>query len=138
MFVISFFSKQFPPVENKLHGSGLLRHYEVLYPPFRPACTGLHNIGMEKKKRASFRFTAEPGTLVQIQQPAAGNEPIFGLAVDEAYRGCSFVITGKKPLWKEGEILKLKVGKLAAMLGEIRWIKKVEKNIWTIGVRYLE
>ncbi len=95
---------------------------------------------MEKKKRISFRFSAEPGTLVQIQKVSSttGSIGLYGLAVDEAYRGCSFVITGKKPLWKEGETLKIKVGKLAPLVGEIRWVKKVERNIWTIGVKYLE
>jgi len=118
----------------------LLRQYEVICSPFPAIRTAAHNKDMKKKKRVSFRFSAEPGTLVQIQNIAPGlkQEGVYGLAIDEAYRGCSFVITGKKPLWKEGEILKIKVGKLAPLRGEIRWIKKLERNVWTVGVKYLE
>jgi hypothetical protein len=114
----------------------LLRQYEFLFTPFPAARRQRHNSAMEQKKRKSFRFKAEPGTLVVFQK-VSNPVKITGLAIDESYRGCSFVMVSKEP-FEKGDHIKVKVGKLAALLGEVRWVKDLKDSVWTIGVEFLE
>jgi hypothetical protein len=91
---------------------------------------------MEQKKRKSFRFKAEPGTLVSLQK-LSSSDKFTGIAINESYRGCSFVMVTKDPFQK-GDQKKVKVGKLAALLAEVRWAKDLKDSILMMGVEFFE
>lgn len=92
------------------------------------------------EKRNSVRFSADLGALALILTDDEGhklNISLPALVVDESFKGCSLIAV-KNPLIKRGHILQVKVGHLAPMYAEIRWIKVFDAKICYFGLSYIE
>ncbi|MGE4131802.1 MAG: PilZ domain-containing protein [Bdellovibrionales bacterium] len=100
---------------------------------------------MEKRARASnrrksIRFEPDLGCFVFLEVEPKGTlfcPKISGLTIDESFRGCSFVALADPTLVKDVTV-KIKTGHLKAMLGEVRWVKKLSPKIMHVGIEYLE
>lgn len=98
---------------------------------------------MEKRslrKRKATRFKAAPGTLVQVSLASTSKNfkpQVIGLAIDEAYKGGSFVTIADKRL-SIGANLYVKVGRVAALKAQVRWVKELEYDLCVYGMEFLE
>ena len=90
-------------------------------------------------QRKSIRFQPDFASFVfvQLKPKGAFNPKISGLTVDESFRGCSFVALIDKGL-EVDQTVKNQTGKLAPMLAEIRWTKKLTDKLMQVGIEYLE
>lgn len=62
---------------------------------------------------------------------------LTAIILNESYSGCALVLASNEVLKKDTK-LKIKIGKLDPMKGEIVWCKVLEENIQKIGIRLLE
>jgi len=88
---------------------------------------------MTNIKRKNIRFVPDENTLI-VLKTQNGNE-IVGLACTESFSGCGGVFKAHKELVLDITV-ELQVGKLEAQLAVIKWIKKLDENIWELGFQY--
>ena len=81
--------------------------------------------------RKHIRFNPDLGDVAWID----GQVP--GLIVNESYTGCSLIVLNTLKVEK-GDQVQVQVGKLNAMKAEVRWVKKVDRDIIRIGLLYQE
>lgn len=91
-----------------------------------------------KVKRKYTRFTPDPDDYVLILSGAQGrvlkNSKIC-LLVQESFGGCSIVLTqDEQPL--VGSTMQVQVGRQSAMQAEIRWVKKLDTGVFSLGLQY--
>src|SRR5690349_21298675 len=93
------------------------------------------------QKRKSVRYKPDPGDFARID-PDPGLRDKFNpqypaLVIEEAAKGCGLVVTGDVTL-DEGDVCKVQVGKVGPVLAEVRWRLQIDKQIFKIGLMYLE
>lgn len=92
----------------------------------------------EMVNRKGLRFPAETGTLIHIDlhpEVPDFNPGIVGLVIDEAAKGCGAIILTHRQI-AEGDFCKVKVGRLAPIKAEIKWIKQLDAQVMKIGLLY--
>ena len=89
--------------------------------------------------RKSVRFKPDPLTVALVDLKKSKNfEPnLVGIVINESYSGCAIVVVSDLVL-KKGTKVKIQVGQIPPLKGEIMWIKNLEENIHKIGVKLLE
>ena len=90
--------------------------------------------------RKSIRFKPDPLTvaLIDLKPKSAGFNPsLVGIVINESYTGCAIVVASDLKL-KKGTKLKIKVGNLSPLKGEIVWLKTLEENIHKVGILLLD
>lgn len=92
-------------------------------------------VSTKRPTRSAIRFSPDPGTLAQLQFEDS-KEAEFGLVLNESAGGCALVLTTKSKIYEGGSCL-CKVGNLASTPASIRWVKKLEANLFKIGLKYL-
>lgn len=87
-----------------------------------------------KNKRKFIRFEPDENTyvLVDIQDEAIHS----GLALSESQGGCCGVFKSNS-LYKTGEMVYIKVGKMDPISAEIRWVKELDNDVMKLGFEYL-
>lgn len=89
--------------------------------------------------RKAFRFKPDPMAIAYIDTKN-GNEfapSLVAVVINESFTGCAVVLASDVPLKTDMKI-KIKVGNLEPMKGQIVWIKTLEENIHKVGVKLLE
>lgn len=94
---------------------------------------------MKKQDRKATRFQPDPMTLALVDlKPTREFKPtLTGIVLNESYTGCAILVASDLP-FKKASKLRIKVGQLEPLKGQIAWIKHLEENIYKIGVRLLE
>lgn len=89
--------------------------------------------------RRSVRFQPDPMAVAQVDFKVSKDfkPTLVGIVLNESYTGCALVVASDEIL-KKGRKLKVKVGALSALKGEIAWVKTLEENIQKIGIKLLE
>lgn len=87
-----------------------------------------------KKATRKIRFEPDPGTLAEIRFDQLGLV-VFGLVLNESSGGCAVVVSMSKKMIT-GTTCRCKVGHLSWADAEVRWSKKVDTNLWKIGLEY--
>lgn len=87
-----------------------------------------------KKLGRKIRFEPDPGTLAEIRFEQLGLT-IFGLVLNESSGGCAVVVSTSKKIIT-GTECKAKVGHLSWAAAEVRWSKKVDTNLYKLGLEY--
>lgn len=89
--------------------------------------------------RKSVRFQPDPlsSALMDLKNSKEFNPTIIGIILNESFKGCSIVVASDEDLKKDQKV-KIKIGALDPLKGQIVWIKHLEENIYKIGVRLLE
>ena len=90
-------------------------------------------------KRKYFRYMPKPFIYVLITK--GGEEEQFqtefaGLIIQEAYGGCGIVTSLDLPV-KKHDIVIMKSSDMPTARAEVRWRKKLDKDLIKIGVKYL-
>jgi hypothetical protein len=93
-----------------------------------------------KNSRRKVRFTADPFHHASIDfnpQPNEFNPEIVALICNESYNGCCVVALKKQQL-QSGARIRIKIGGLAPMMGEVRWVLDLDVEVVKIGIELLE
>ena len=90
------------------------------------------------QKRSRIRFSPTEDALVYVYLPLE-DEIIEkkGLLFDESANGCSVIMLRNKTLISGQDVL-IKVGDLAHLEAQVRWIKEIHDNTFLIGFMYHE
>lgn len=91
-------------------------------------------------KRKSVRFKPDLGTFAWIDTGAftqTFKPEVVALVTEESSKGCR-LLTFSDNEFEEGLRMKVKLGELAPLLSEVRWVKQLEEDVYHIGVMYLE
>ncbi len=89
--------------------------------------------------RKSTRFQPDPMTIAQLDF-AMGKDfrpTLIGLVINESYTGCAMIFVTDEPPKKDLK-MRIKVGALSPLKGQVAWVKNLEENIYKVGVRLLE
>lgn len=97
-------------------------------------------LNKEKQNRRWTRYLSDLTTIVQID--AKNRKGKFtpthnALLLNEAFKGCGFVLNATDVL-QIGDLVTVKVGELEPMEAEVRWIEKLDGQVYKIGVFYLD
>lgn len=97
---------------------------------------------MSKKNRKHLRYNPDPLDFALISFDSRKNVSEFaptetGLLLQESYGGAGMVVK-KVHDYKVGEFIWVKVGQLAPMYAEVRWIKELDDYLLRIGLQYYE
>jgi len=97
-------------------------------------------VGEESAKRRFIRAKPDPLDYAALQLKDAGTfaPDMVGLIVDEAPMGGASIVVLATPKIKEGQLVRLKVGRLSPLRAEVRWVKPVEKDLLRVGFQFLE
>lgn len=87
-----------------------------------------------KKTVRKIRFQPDPGTLAEIRFEQLG-VVLFGLVLNESAGGCAVVVSTSKKIIT-GTMCKAKVGNLSWAGAEVRWSKKVDTDLYKLGLEY--
>lgn len=93
-----------------------------------------------KNGRRKVRFTADPFHHAAIDlnpQLDEFNPEIVALICNESYNGCCVVALRKQQLQK-GARVRIKIGDLAPMMGEIKWVLDLDVEVVKMGIELLE
>lgn len=91
-------------------------------------------------KRKHTRFQPEGGGLARIDSRVANEEfcPEFhGLVVTEAYGGCGLIVCENVPI-QPGQSIRIQVGNLSPLVGQVRWRKTLDESTVKLGIQYQE
>ena len=86
-------------------------------------------------RRKNLRFNSDDSTMAKISSDLEdqGMEKSFtGLSINESFRGVSVVVASHNEVMI-GERYLVKVGKLSPIVGELRWIKKLDDDVFRLG-----
>jgi len=95
---------------------------------------------MSKPGRRNLRFTSDQSLHAEIQfdyQNSDFTSELAGIICNESYSGCCLAITHHDRV-REGARFKVRVANLAPLLGEVKWVHKVDPEVWKIGIQFLE
>ncbi len=85
-------------------------------------------------KRKFIRFEPDENTYVLLN--IQDEEIHSGLCLTESQGGCSAVFKNN-PLYRAGEMVMVKVGKLDPTSAEIRWVSELDKDVVKVGFEFL-
>ncbi|MGK7941902.1 MAG: PilZ domain-containing protein [Crocosphaera sp.] len=88
-------------------------------------------------QRKHQRYYNSQGSAVELLTDVEEmTQSVKGMIIDDSFGGCCLiVITEDKIL--NGQLCKLKIKNLDPILCQIVWLKKLDKNIIRLGLRYL-
>ncbi len=95
---------------------------------------------MDSKGRSFTRFKPDPldVALIDFKPKAVKFEPQkVALLLNESFSGCALLMNTHDPIEK-GKKVRIQVGRLSPMLGEIVWVKHLEEDLFKVGVKLLE
>lgn len=108
------------------------------FPPISVKIFEMAKTARETKQRKNIRFNPDQGAVAQVCFGTKTFKPDHhALILSESYRGCSIVLT-LAPDVAVGDRLRIKVGNLAPMLAEVRWVIPLDDEIQKIGFMYLQ
>lgn len=90
--------------------------------------------------RRFIRYQPDPEAIALIDTRGTGRDfkpTITAIILNESYSGCAIVFADNEIL-KKGAKVKIKIGPLEIMKGEIAWCKILEENIQKVGITLLE
>ena len=91
--------------------------------------------------RAATRFKADPLDYALVDlNPQSENTfapQLSALILNESYTGSALVLVTDQPLRSE-QVIKVKIGKLDPMSAKLVWFKALDKDLFKVGVQYLE
>jgi energy-converting hydrogenase Eha subunit H len=90
--------------------------------------------------RKFLRFKPDENAIALIDLKATTkdfNPTLTALILNESFSGCALVLASNTTL-KVHTKIKIKIGNLHVMKGELVWCKTLEENIQKIGVKLLE
>lgn len=93
-----------------------------------------------KSKRRKVRFASDPSQHAEIElHPTPGDftPDLAAVICNESYRGCCIVAVKNKQL-QEGARIRIKVGRLAPLLGEVKWVTDLDVEVAKFGIEFLE
>ncbi len=88
-----------------------------------------------KNQRKHIRFPSENGTIAVIT--VASKKDVVGLVITEAQGGCSICVLRTSDV-VSGDRCKITVGKVGPFLAEVAWVKHLDDEVSTIGIKFLE
>lgn len=94
----------------------------------------------KRKDRRWTRYLNDHTSVVQldIKNRSIKFTPTHNaLLINEAFKGCGVVVNASDE-FTVGEILKVKVGELEPLEAEIRWIEKLDNQVYKLGLFYLD
>ena len=93
------------------------------------------------KKRDHIRSKPDPNDYVEVDLNADSSpfsSKFVALLVEEApMGGCSFACLLEHGL-EVGQVIRVKVGRMAELRAEIVWIRELDDQVTRYGVKYLE
>jgi hypothetical protein len=97
---------------------------------------------MPKDARKSRRFPPDEGTLAWIDPNVHDDKRHFkptiaALVTDEALHGCGMITLSRDPIGPDAECM-IRVGDLAPLRSQIRWVKDLSGDARKVGVMFLE
>ena len=97
---------------------------------------------MLDEARTSRRFPPDEGTIAWIDPNMQGDKRDFkptiaALVTDESLRGCGIVVLSRDDMCQGAECM-IRVGRLAPLLSQVRWVKDLSANARKVGVMFLE
>jgi hypothetical protein len=97
---------------------------------------------MSNGVRRSLRFPPDEGAVAWIDPSVHEDKHAFkptvaALVIDEALNGCGLITLAQDWL-REGAECMVRVGQLAPLRAEIRWVKDLNDDVLKIGVVFLE
>lgn len=98
------------------------------------------------ERRQHMRFPPDDVEIARIQFADAEPDPstfrpeISGLVIKEAYGGAGLVTLshGGRIDIREGARCNVVVGNLGPLKAEVRWVKKLDDDIYKLGIAYLD
>ncbi|WP_107670922.1 PilZ domain-containing protein [Cyanothece sp. BG0011] len=63
-------------------------------------------------------------------------QSLKGMIIDDSFSGCGLIIIGEEGLYV-GQLCSLKIKKIETILCQIIWLKKLDKCITRVGIKYL-
>jgi len=98
--------------------------------------------GSGSNRRRYTRFRPEPGTASLAQVDLDLNGPfrpsLVAWVVNQSYTGCCIVLSSVPELQAAGLRLRIRVGLLAPLFGEIRWHSPEERDCLRLGIELSE
>ncbi len=88
----------------------------------------------------STRFQPDPldHALIDFN---SGSQPFHaaavGIILNESYSGCALVFRTTETL-KQGQIIRVQVGRLGMMSAQIIWAQVLEENLLKVGLEFLD
>ena len=97
---------------------------------------------MRDHARKSRRFPPDEGAMAWIDPSAPEDKHNFrptipALVTDEALHGCGVVTLADDRISEDAECM-VRVGNLAPLKSQIRWVKNLPNDIRKVGVMFLE
>jgi hypothetical protein len=97
---------------------------------------------MLKDARRSLRFPPDEGTIAWIDPSVQDDKRNFkptiaALVTDEALHGCGIVTLSRDQIDPDAECM-IRVGDLAPLRSQIRWVKDLGAHARKVGVMFLE
>lgn len=92
------------------------------------------------KQRKNIRFRPDASVIAQIDFGGATAEfkpTASALVFSEAYTGCGLVVL-TADLSNLESTIRVKIGDLAPLTGEIVWVRELDSEVCKVGVRYLQ
>jgi hypothetical protein len=91
------------------------------------------------KKRKFTRFKPDPDAiaLIDLKAEAQFSPTMHALIFEESYGGVGLLVISSEKI-KNGQKLIVQVGKLAPIKAEVRWCEQIDKQIYKIGLQFLE
>ena len=88
-------------------------------------------------QRKHQRYHNSQGSPVELLTDVEEMTPSFkGMILDDSFEGCGLIVITEEKLLN-GQLCKLKIKNLEPILCQIVWLKKLDKNLTRLGLRYL-
>jgi hypothetical protein len=90
-------------------------------------------------KRKFIRFKPDPDSIALIDMKSGSqfSPSLHALIFEESHGGVGLLVISNERI-KIGQKLKVQVGRLAPLKAEVRWCEQIDKQIFKIGLMYLE
>jgi len=102
---------------------------------------GMEKSGQKKfRKRSSVRFKPDEGTyaLIDLNPERETFDPTLpALVFSEAHNGVGLIVVAT-PRLQNGDIIRVQVGNLAPLKGEVRWREQLDVDTLKIGLLFKE
>ena len=97
------------------------------------------NTSKATNKRKFIRFKPDADAIALIDMKADGqfSPKNNALIFEESHGGVGLLFISNDRI-KIGQKLKVQVGRLAPMKAEVRWCEQIDKQIYKIGLMYLD
>ncbi|MDJ0597796.1 MAG: PilZ domain-containing protein [Crocosphaera sp.] len=89
------------------------------------------------KRRKHHRYYDSQGSSVElIIDRQEMQQSLKGMIIDDSFTGCGLIVISEEKLYV-GQLCNLKIQELDPLLCQIIWLKKLDKNLTRIGMKYL-